>query len=354
MPESISPHRRAALDALLPALLKARRVILTTHVNADGDGAGCEAALASWLAARGREVVILNPTPFPATLTFLLEDPGVVVDAADLTAAREAVAGADLVVVVDTGEVPRIGRVKPLVDGLPLAVVDHHPEGEHPLRGISFRDAGAAATGELVHDLVVAAGGPWTPAVVDGLYVALMTDTGGFRFSNTGPGALRTAAALVERGASPEGLNRAVYGSSPLRRLRLLAASLTTVEVDEGVAWMVVPRDTYEALGATADDLEGFVDHARSVEGVEVGLLFRTVGDGGTKISFRSNGPVDVNRIARSFGGGGHVRAAGALVPAPLAEVLPAVVAAVKEAVAVARGLPDRETAAGTSTGGAR
>lgn len=334
MPESIPSPRRAAIDTLLPLLRKSRKVVLTTHVNADGDGAGCEAALASWMASQGVEPVILNPTPFPSNLAFLLEDPSVVVDASDLPAARAAVEGAELAVVVDTGEAPRIGRVKPLLEGLPLAVVDHHPEGEKALRGISFRDVAAAATGELVHDLIAVAGGPWTPAVVNGLYVAILTDTGGFRFSNTTAAALRTAASLVERGASPEGLNRAVYGRVPLRRLRLLAASLPTVTVEDGVAWMVVPRPAYEANGATPDDLEGFVDHARSLEGVEVGLLFRTVGDGGTKISLRSNGGVDVNALARRFGGGGHVRAAGALVAAPLEEVMATVIPAVKEAVA--------------------
>jgi bifunctional oligoribonuclease and PAP phosphatase NrnA len=356
--ESLSSLRRSAIETLLPPLLAARKVVLTTHLNADGDGAGCEAALASWLAARGVESVILNPTPFPANLAFLLEDPSVVVDAADLPSARAAVSGADLALVVDTGEVPRIGRVKPLLEGIPMAVVDHHPEGERPLQGISFRDSEASATGELVHDLVEAAGGPWTRAVVNGLYVAILTDTGGFRFSNTSPAALRTAAALVERGASPEGLNRAVYGTAPLRRLRLLAASLPTVEAEDGVAWMVVPRAAYEATGATPDDLEGFVDHARSLEGVEVGLLFRTVHDGGTKISFRSNGPVDVNALARRFGGGGHVRAAGALVALPLDEVMAQVVPAVKEAVAeVVDGVPSgggTPAGAGTSGGGGR
>lgn len=338
VPESIPSHRHQAIQELLPLLSAAGKVVLTTHLNADGDGAGCEAALASWLAARGVEVVILNPTPFPSTLAFLLEDPSVVVDAADLPAARAAVSGADLVVVVDTGEVPRIGRVKPLIEGIPLAVVDHHPEGERPLQGVSFRDAAAAATGELIYDLVDAAGGPWTRAVVDGLYVALLTDTGGFRFSNTTAGALRTVASLVERGASPEGLNRSVYGTAPLRRLRLLAASLDTVEFADGVAWMVVPRDAYESWGGTPDDLEGFVDHPRSLEGVEVGLLFRTIADGGTKISFRSNGAVDVNALARRFGGGGHVRAAGALVHAPLEEVQREVVQVAREAVAALEG----------------
>lgn len=332
MTDPVAPHRLSAIRELLPVLTGAQRVVLTTHLSADGDGAGCQAALASWLTALGRQVLIANPTPFPGTLTFLLEDAGVVLDVtAEDAGAR--VAEADLCVVVDTGEVPRIGRVHPLVKGLPTAVIDHHPPGDRAIGGLSYRDSTAAATGELVYDLIRQAGGPWTQAIVDGLYVAILTDTGGFRFSNTTAGALRAVAGLVERGASPEGLYKQVYGTAPLRRLRLLAASLPTVQSEDGVAWIVVPRDAYEELGATSEDLEGFVDQPRSLEGVEVGLLFRSIGDGGVKISFRSNGPVDVNDVARGFGGGGHVRAAGAVVKGDLQDVMDRVVAAVKEAV---------------------
>jgi bifunctional oligoribonuclease and PAP phosphatase NrnA len=343
--DPVAPHRLSAIRELLPILKGAHRVVLTTHLNADGDGTGCQAALASWLAAIGREVLIVNPTPFPETLAFLLEDRGVVLEVtAEDVAAR--LADADLCVVVDTGEVPRIGRVHPLVKGLPTAVIDHHPPGDRAIGGVSYRDSTAAATGELLYDLFREAGGPWTQAMVDGLYVAILTDTGGFRFSNTTAGALRAVAGLVERGASPEGLHKQVYGTAPLRRLRLLAASLPTVQSEDGVAWIVVPRDAYEELGATSEDLEGFVDQPRSLEGVEVGLLFRSIGDGGVKISFRSNGPVDVNEVARGFGGGGHVRAAGAVVQGDLQEVLDRVVAAVKEAV--------RALGAGTSAPGER
>jgi len=343
--DPIAAHRLVALQELLPALTGAGKVVLTTHLNADGDGAGCEAAIASWLATLGVSVRIVNPTPFPETLSFLLEDPSVVVDVTTPEAVA-AVADADLVLVVDTGEVSRIGRVNPLVEGRPMAVIDHHPMGDRPIQGISYRDPAAAATGELVYDLIRQAGGPWTQAVVDGLYVAILTDTGGFRFSNTTPGALRAVAGLVERGASPERLHKQVYGTAPLRRLRLLAAALPTVQSEDGVAWIVVPQEAYDELGATSEDLEGFVDQPRSLEGVEVGLLFRTISDGGTKVSFRSNGDVDVNEVARQFGGGGHVRAAGAVVAAPLQEVLTGVVEAVKAAV--------RELALGTSRSGDR
>jgi len=311
--------RLAAVREVLEVLEGADRVILTTHVNSDGDGIGCQGALLSFLKERGVEAWVVNPTPVPELFGFLLEDPSRVLDPGS-PEAEDRCSQADLCVVVDTGEVSRIGRVKPLVDDLPKVVVDHHPPGDREIEGISFRDPSAAAAGELIFDLILEAGGPWTPAVVDGLYVAIMTDTGSFRFSNASATAHRVVAELVARGASPDRLHRRVYGSFPLRAFRLRARALETLEVSPlgRVAWMVVPLDAYLELGCSPSDLEGMVDFPREVEGVEVGLLFRELEDGHTKVSFRSNGPFDVNDLARRFDGGGHARAAGALVKAPL------------------------------------
>ncbi len=330
------PNRDAPVREVLDALEGASRILLTTHLNADGDGAGCQVALAAWLRSRGKEVWILNPTPFPSAFRFLLpEEDWLLRPSTERT--DRIVDQAELGVVVDTGETPRLGRVKPFFDEVPqLVVVDHHPPGEKPVKGISFRDPSAAATGELIYDLVLASGDRLSPAMRDGLYVALLTDTGSFRFSNATPGAFRMAADLVEAGVRPEELHRKVYGSYPLRRLHLLREALRTLEVDEDglVAWMTVPQDAYEALEVAPEDLDGFVDYPRSVEGVEVGILFRTLEDGSTKVSFRSTGDLDVNQVARRFGGGGHVKASGARVTAELEEVKGQVL---EETLAVAR-----------------
>jgi len=308
-------------------------------VNADGDGTGCEVALRAWLEERGIRAWIVNPTPYPRQYRFLLDQPEAVLDAASDEAKRRC-READLAVVVDTGEVSRLGRIKPLLDGVDRIVIDHHPPGERPITGTLLVDPEASAAGELVFELVEEAGGPWLPAVVDGLYVAILTDTGSFRFSNATPRAHRVAAELIERGAAPEELHRKVYGAHPLRALRLLEASLGTLEVDPSgrVAWMRVPRDAFDRLGATSEDLEGLVDYPRSVEGVEVGVLFRRTTSGETKVSLRSNGDVDVNRVARRFGGGGHAKAAGALLDRPVADAIDLVVEATLEAAGGAGG----------------
>jgi bifunctional oligoribonuclease and PAP phosphatase NrnA len=249
--------------------------------------------------------------------------------------------------VVDTGEVSRIGRLNPMVEGVPKVVIDHHPPGDRAIEGLSLRDPGASAAGELVFDLILEAGGEWTPTVVDGIYTAILTDTGSFRFSNATPAAHRIAAELIQRGASPEHLYQRIYGSFPLRRFELLRRALETLSLShEGrVSYMTIPRDAYRELGCRPDDLEGLVDIPREVEGSEIAILFREMEDGAVKISFRSSGSADVNAVARSFGGGGHVKASGALVTGPLDEVIERVVARAGEGLPPAEGEPEGEEA---------
>lgn len=327
-------HRVRPVAAVLESLHDAESVILTTHINADGDGAGSQAALASWLRAHGKEVWIINPTPFPKALHFLLSDEDEALDCGSRRAS-EVVKRADLAVVLDTAEIPRIGPVWPLIQGKPIAVVDHHPEGPEPIPGVSLRDPKACATGELVLDLIRLEPRPFPPGVAAALYVALSFDTGSFRFSNTTSDTHRIVAELLDEGADPESLHRALHGNVPIRRLRLLAASLATLEVDSsgGVAWMTVPSRVFEELEAKPEDLDGMVAFPRDLEGVQVALLFRETAKGATKVSLRSNGDADVNRVARMFGGGGHVKASGVLVDRPLSEVREELLAAVRTEV---------------------
>ena len=336
MSYTIPEHRRDEARRAADVLRSARRVVLTTHVNADGDGTGSEIAVATWLRELGIEAFIVNPTPWPDLFGFLVPHRSWVVPAGS-DRAEELCASADLACVLDTGEYPRIGRVKPMIGHLRTVVIDHHPKGDKAIAGHAWRDVSASATGEMIHDLIHAAGGPWTPGILDALYTAIMTDTGNFRFSNSSPDAHRVAASLIERGAEPEELYNEVYASAPVRRFRLLEACLRTLDHREGVSWMQVPTDVYQELDAQPDDLEGLVDYPRSLEGTEVALLFRGTNLGGTKVSFRSNGLVDVNELAREFDGGGHVRASGALVDATMEKAIETVVERTRRAVAAAR-----------------
>ena len=190
------------------------RFLLTTHVNPDGDGLGSEAGLAHLLRDRGIEAVITNPTPTPPRFEFLFEDlPG-----ADRTgeAIRE-LRRADTIIVLDISDLGRLGMLSETVRerGVPVACVDHHvSEGVLP-DGPRYLDPGAAATGELVFELAVANGWTMTEEAARGLYVAILTDTGGFRFSNTRPRTLRIAAELLEAGVDPEQIYLEVYARAP-------------------------------------------------------------------------------------------------------------------------------------------
>jgi bifunctional oligoribonuclease and PAP phosphatase NrnA len=334
----IPDHRKGAVNVARNTLLASRQAILTTHLNADGDGAGSEAAIASWLRANGTEAWIINPTPFPDTFRYLVEHRDWIVPAGSKRA-RDLCDSADLAVVLDTGEVPRIGRVRSMIRDLPTIVIDHHPVGDNAIGGTSLRDAGACATGELVHDIIYSANGPWTKFAAEGIYVAILTDTGGFRFDNATAACHRVVSEVIERGAHAAKMHEKVYGSSPMRRYQLLQYALETLEHDAetGVSWMVIPREKYEELGVEPGDLEGIVDIPRSIEGTQVGLLFRMTQGGDVKISFRSNGQVDVNTLARRFKGGGHVKASGAMVAGPMERAIEEVLGATRQAVATTK-----------------
>jgi phosphoesterase RecJ-like protein len=172
-----------------------------------------------------------------------------------------------------------------------------------------------------------------TPAVARALYVALMTDTGGFRFSNTKPRTLHVAAELIAAGVDTEQTYLDVYANAPIGRPRLLAEVLQTLVVEEecGLAWVTVAPGAVERHGVDTDDLDGVVEHARSVRGVRLALLFRPMSAGRVKVSFRSVGKVDVSALARSFGGGGHTKASGAAITGTLDEVQQAVLEASRQ-----------------------
>ncbi len=335
MTYALSPERAAQARSFAAALQPGQRVCLTTHVNPDGDGLGSEAALAHLLRARGLDVSITNPTPTPSRFRFLFEElPG-----ADRTfEAVKELRRADVIVVLDISDVSRLGMLAEVVrdHGAPVACIDHHvSQGVLP-PGPRYVDPTASATGELVFEIAKANGWKLEQPAARGLYVALLTDTGGFRFSNTHPRTLRIAAELLETGLDPEAIYLDVYARAPEGRPRLLGEALQTlvVEPEIGLAWVTIPPGAVERLGLTSDDLDGVVEYPRSVEGVRMALLFREVSAGRVKVSLRSVGNVDVAAFAKEFGGGGHTKASGLSVVGSLAEAQAAVLAAARRFLA--------------------
>lgn len=319
---SLSEEKQQAAKAVAEALLGARRIVLTTHVNPDGDGLGSEVGLVHLLQALGKEVTVANPSRTPSRYDFLFAAlPGV-------DQSREAVKAirrADLIVVLDIADTGRLGSLGPEVvkRGVPVICLDHHASPGSLPDGPRYVDPTAAATGELVYELAVASGWAVAEPVAKALYVALVTDTGGFRFSNTHPRTLRIAADLLEVGIDPESIYLDIYANAPAGRPRLLAETLQTlvVEPELGLAWVTVPPGAMERHEVSADDLDGIVEHPRSIAGMRLAILFRELTGGRIKVSLRSVGEVNVAEFAHRFGGGGHAKAAGVALQGEMVEV---------------------------------
>src|SRR5918998_1689689 len=332
MSYTLPAERTAQAKSFAASLQPGQRVCLTTHVNPDGDGLGSEVGLVHLLRDRGIDAVITNPSPTPTRFGFLFRGlPGVDRSSEAIKELRRA----DLIIVLDISDLNRLGMLIDTVRdrGVPVACIDHHVSAGILPAGPRYVDPDAAATGELVFEVAQANGWPITQAAARGLYVAILTDTGGFRFSNTRPHTLRVAADLLETGVDPEKIYLEVYAKAPEGRPRLFAEALQTlvVEREYGLAWVTVPPGAIERLGVSSDDLDGVVEFPRSIEGVRMALLFREIAQGRVKVSLRSVGDVDVASFAKAYGGGGHTKAAGLSLVGSLAEVQSIVLRAARE-----------------------
>ena len=274
---------------------------------------------------------IVNPTPWPEMYKFLLGED--VKDASDL--GSKALKEADVLIVLDISDVKRLGSLAESVRRLkiPKLVIDHHLPSDEPPSSLMLTDVPACATGELIYDFATVLGLKITPDVARALYVALLTDTGGFRFSNTTARCLSVAGQLIASGVEPEEMYGRLYASMPVGRLHLLRDALATLEVDPeyGISWISVAAGAAEEYGLKSEDLEGIAEHPRSIGGTRLAVFFRDLGHDKVKVSFRSSGNVDVNKFAKQFGGGGHAKAAGALIEGTLDYVRHSVVQAARE-----------------------
>ena len=260
---------------------------------------------------------IVNPTPWPEMFDFLANG----IDDQTPRGAK-ALKDIDLLIVLDISDVKRLGTLTESVRALaiPKLVIDHHVASDDPASPNGLSDITACSTAELVYDVALVLDWEITPDIARSLYTGMLTDTGGFRFSNTSPRCLALAAQLLAHGVDPEEMYRRIYASAPAGRVRLMAEVLSTLEVDEahGLTWLTMHADALDKYAVKAEDLDGIVEHARSIAGTKMALFFRDLGHGKVKVSFRSTGGTDVNRFAREFGGGGHARASGALITGDL------------------------------------
>jgi bifunctional oligoribonuclease and PAP phosphatase NrnA len=309
-------------SAVVEAIRGHDRFVVTSHDNPDGDALGSLLAMHLALESLGKDsaMVLGGTTPFPGEYGFLrLEERGLRRDAPPDIAQRVLVA-------VDCAQESRI--VEPtLVDAAAVTIdIDHHHDNSR-FGDVNVVVEDASSTAEVLADLFADLGVTLTPDIAEALYTALVTDTGRFQYSNTTPKALRLAAQLVEAGANVSRVFAHVYESTPFPKLKLLARALerATPLVDGRVVVSELRRSDFQEAGAEEPYSEGIIDHLRSVEGAELVALIRELPNGAgpaRKGSLRSRPDgVDVSAIARTFGGGGHRRAAGFSTDLPTDEI---------------------------------
>ncbi len=288
--------------------------LLTTHVNPDGDGLGCEYGLYHVLRRLGKKVRVVNAASLPENYAFLDGD---IFETYDGAAHDAWIMSADVVLILDTNEIDRIGDLGKIVreSGAVNVIIDHHP---HPtaIADVYFIDDQASSTGELVFSILrELIGQDFGYEAALGLYTAIMTDTGSFRFPRSTPRVHRIAADLLEHGVDPARVYEAVYESFPLRRAKLLGLMLRDIAsiADDRVTVAIITRDMFNEAGAEEEDVDDMVNYGLAIGGVKMTILL-VEHSKGVRMSFRSRGDIPVNELAARFGGGGHRNAAGAFV----------------------------------------
>ncbi|MCI0682304.1 MAG: bifunctional oligoribonuclease/PAP phosphatase NrnA [Gemmataceae bacterium] len=311
---------------------RSQRFLLTTHVRPDPDGLGSQLGLADALEGMGKQVRMVIASAWPPRYDFLDPDKRIQRFQPPGNQYRDV----DAVVILDTATWNQLGDFGPFLKTLTCAkaVIDHHLSWDD-LSALRFVDTASESTGRLVYEAIQALDGPLSTKAANFLFAAMATDTGWFRHQNTVPATFALAEKLVAAGAKPTWLYEQIYERNPPAKLKLMGTVLLRLRVveDGKVALSDIRVEDYAATGAIPQDSEDLVNYCRSVDGVDVGLLFMEQPAGGVKVSFRSRENVDVAKIAEQFGGGGHRLASGATLQTTLADAERRVLAAVGAAL---------------------
>ena len=301
------------LDQTLEELRSADKLLLTTHENPDGDALGSLLAMHGILEQMGKNsLMYMSPDEFPLPYEYqYMSFDGLLGAPPDDITER-------VVVFLDCGNIDRMPVDFLKYEGTHIVNIDHHHDNTR-FGTVNLVVPDASCTAEIVYDLARELGAELTPQIAEAMYVGLVTDTGKFMYENTTPAAHRMAADLIEAGVDSHVAYRRLYEDLPFRRLLLLSRALQSVRRYDGgaITMACLARQDFEETGALETDAEGIVDHMRAVEDTKVAVLVRELlGDGRrgwSKVSLRAtDDSVDVSRIARALGGGGHRQAAGA------------------------------------------
>lgn len=322
------------MDAVLDLLGRARSFWLSGHENPDGDCIGAQVALYHLLRQLGKEVVILNPDPPSASLDFVAKHTPF-----QSWSTGAAMPPADVLVLLDCAWLSRLGSLGEAVKTRRprhIAVLDHHVGSDRGDGDCNYVDPAAPSTGSLVYRLYGALRQPLSKVAAEGVFLSLVSDTGWFRYSNTTPEVLATAAAMLEAGVDSARIYDLLHRRNHPDMVPLLSQGLGRQVRTLGgrYAYSVIDRATMEHCKRVGFDTDAVMEPLRSVLGTEVVALFKELSPGLVKISLRAVNDVDVQAIAAQFGGGGHRKAAGAALRCPLDEAVATVASRVELALA--------------------
>ena len=308
--------------------------LLTSHARPDGDSIGSQVALAAALRALGKRVRMVNRDRPPSSFLAL---PGV----AEIEIAERVAGDFDALVVLECSDLSRPGVAG--LEGFYTINIDHHP-GNAMYGAINWFDGGASACGEQVADVVDALGVPWSVEIASALYLAILTDTGGFRHSHISARTFEACRRAAEAGVDAAALARVVYEQSTTGKLKLIGALLDGMEVsaDGRLAVLSLDDTLFARTGATPEDTDGLINMPLMAQDIQAVALIRAEANGDVRVSLRSKGATDVRLVAAEFGGGGHTNASGFTRRADAAAVRREVVERLARALAAAPAAPAR------------
>jgi phosphoesterase RecJ-like protein len=315
-------------EQILTVIREYERFAITTHLGPEADAIGSQLALQHMLRALGKETWAVLRDPVPETLRFL---PGSDSIHSTLPVSRSEI---DAWFVVDCGQLNRIGEITlSLLQDHPLIVnIDHH--SDNPRFGHVNWVKVTASTTLLLYELARQLGVEITPELATCLYAGIVADTDSFRNANVSAEVLRVSAELLQHGAGAREISVQIYERRTLPEIKLLGHTLLGAQIADGIIWSSIPQEVFRRTDTGVNDTERLVEELRATDGIAVAVLFKEMPTGKIKVSLRAKrDEVDVSRVARTFGGGGHKQAAGCLIPGALAEVETQVLAEVQRAL---------------------
>ncbi len=307
-PGELSMQRRDDIHAVLHAIERGERFLVSAHARPDGDAVGSILACGMILDQLGKQVDLISCDRVPLIYQ------GLPCSSAIRHVTR--VEGSyDAVILLECDSIER-SRLKGL-EGRVIVNIDHHASGR-AFGSVNWIDTGSCAVAEMVYDLAILAGVDITPDMATCLYTAVLTDTGSFCYAGTDAHTFDLASDLVRHGANPTLIAQHTYFSNPTSKMLLLGAALSNLHREGRLAWMWVSHDDMERTRAAEEDCEGLVNYAIGIAGVQVAVFLRELPNHRVRLSIRSKGELNVARIAERFGGGGHLHASGCTIDGPL------------------------------------